>query len=180
MAEAAPIIEKYRLHKAAHTPFPLYRSEEMELIISGMTPTQSAIAATFILTCRDAMPDKIVNIGICASTRAEDSIGKCYTIHKIVDTQTQKVYHLPRRQSSLLPQTDIACFAKPQRQKIGKYHLIDMESSGFYLAAEKFLPKEQIFLIKIVSDHVDTKIPDASKVNRLIEVNLSLIEDLLF
>ncbi|RUM65495.1 MAG: hypothetical protein DSZ05_05930 [Sulfurospirillum sp.] len=174
-AEAAPIIEKYRLTRQENPFFPLYSSEKITLIVSGMTPLQSAIATTYLLTTLKSVPDTIANLGICASTRQNDPIGTCYAIRKITDTMTQKVYHLPKIESSL-PQTSIATYPVPQQTKAHKHHLLDMESSGFYTAARRFLPPEKIRLFKVVSDYGNMEVPDTQFVREIIQKNLSSLE----
>jgi nucleoside phosphorylase len=175
-AEAKPIIEKYRLRKKEDALFPLYADQDMTLIISGMTPVASAIATTYILS-KNPQTDQIVNIGICGSTREKDKPGDCYAIRKIIDTQTDKVYHLPVKHTSL-PYTTIAAYSRPQTKKASKHHLVDMESSGFFSAAGKFLPHEKIFLYKIVSDHLEAAIPSNTFVEKLIAQNLAQIKEI--
>jgi nucleoside phosphorylase len=175
-AEAKPIIEKYRLRKKEDALFPLYAGQDMLLIISGMTPVASAIATTYILS-KNPQTDQIVNIGICGSTKEKDQPGNCYAIRKIIDTQTDKVYHLPVKHTSLT-YTTIASYSQPQRKKIEKYHLVDMESSGFFSAAGKFLPSEKISLYKIVSDHLDATIPSGTFVEKLIGQNLAHFKEI--
>ena len=173
-AEAQPIIEKYRLQKVPDTPFPCYTSDTFTLLVSGMGLLNSAIAATWYLSTQ-TKPEKLVNIGICASGRKETSIGACYRVRKIVDAPGGKVWHLPPK-ALHLPQASVTTYAAPQNKIDAKTELIDMESSGFYTAATKFLPKEAIALFKIVSDHGTSEIPDADFVHELISRNLPLIE----
>ncbi len=176
-AEAAPIIEKYNLQKAPNHPFPYYTSDTLTLLVSGMEPLNSAIATTWYLSTQ-TKPEKLVNIGICASGRKEKKIGTCYQIRKIIDAPSGKVWHMPPK-ALHLPQASITTYATPQQKTDAKTELIDMESSGFYTAATKFLPKEAISLFKIVSDHGTAEIPTSKFVHELISRNLPCIEDLI-
>ncbi len=176
-AEAAPIIEKYNLQKAPNHPFPYYTSDTLTLLVSGMEPLNSAIATTWYLSTQ-TKPEKLVNIGICASGRKEEKIGICYSVRKIIDAPSGKVWHLPQK-ALHLPQAGITTYAAPQNNMSAKTELADMESSGFYTAATKFLPKEAIALFKIVSDHGTAEIPTSKFVHELISRNLPCIEDLI-
>ncbi len=173
-AEAAPIIEKYHLKKEDNPFFPLYSREHIRLIVSGMTPIRSAVATTYLLATAKEMPRHVVNIGISASLRMEDPIGTCYAIRKITDTMTDKVYHLPKRRVAIA-QTAIATYPSSQQSNIEKHHLVDMESSGFYVAAATMLPSEKIWLFKMVSDHGSSDIPEPAFVKKIIAQNLPAI-----
>ncbi len=176
-AEAAPIIEKYDLQKAPNHPFPYYTSDTLTLLVSGMGSLNSAIATTWYLTIHEK-PEKLLNIGICASGRKEEKIGTCYSVRKIIDAPSGKVWHLTPK-ALHLPQASVTTYAAPQKKVNVKTELIDMESSGFYTAATKFLPKEAISLFKIVSDHGTAEIPSVDFVHELITQNLPLIKDLI-
>ncbi len=176
-AEAAPIIEKYNLQKVSDHPFPYYTSDTLTLLISGMGPLNSAVAVTWYLSTQ-TKPEKLVNIGICASRQKEVKPGTCYHVRKIIDAPGGKVWHLPQK-ALHLPQASVTTYAAPQKNISTKTELIDMESSGFYTAATKFLPKETIALFKIVSDHGTTEIPASEFVHELINRNLPRIEDLI-
>ena len=177
-AEAAPIIEKYRLQKAPDTPFTHYHSDSLDLIISGRGALNSAVAVTWYL-CTKPLPEKLINIGICASGKKAHKIGNCYDIDKIIDAHSNKVWHLPPQSTSLLPRAGITTYAAPQKKISCKTELIDMESSGFYTAAAKFLQKEKIKLCKIISDYGTEQIPDPAFIHDLIRRNLPLLEKVL-
>jgi len=175
-AEAAPLIDRYNLIHTNDPFFPVYRYKNRELIVTGMGPLNSATATAYILAQNTGQSRAIVNIGTCATAKSEDPIAKMYLIHKIIDTMTNKVYHLPKREGSL-PEGTVWTYARAQDKIESKTHLVDMESSGFYTAATKFLSKEQIYLFKVVSDFGDITPPDAKSTKNLIARNLPLMEE---
>ncbi len=177
-AEAAPIIKKYRLQKVSDIPFIHYHSDSLEVIISGTGALNCAVAVSWYL-CTKPIPEKLINIGICASGKKVHKIGNCYGIDKIIDAHSNKVWHLPSQSTSLLPRADITTYATPQKKISCKTELIDMESSGFYTAAAKFLQKEKIKLCKIISDYGTEQIPDPAFIHDLIRRNLPLLEKVL-
>lgn len=51
---AKPIIEKYKLRKYGHSEkFPIYKNENITVIISGVGKVNSAIATTYLLSNHD-------------------------------------------------------------------------------------------------------------------------------
>jgi nucleoside phosphorylase len=93
-AEATPLIGHLNLEKIRSKPFEIYSNQNIILIISGIGNINIAIATTYLLsTFQTAKSDKIYNIGICGSKSTNNDIGELYTIKKIVNQSTNKVYY---------------------------------------------------------------------------------------
>ncbi len=158
--EAKPIISKFNLKSNGL----FYENENIKLIVSGQGKIKSAIATTLILSKNKAMT---LNFGIVGSNKF--NIGDGFFINKIVDTDTNFNYYPDRFYE---PYEELFCVSK-----IGEYYsLVDMESSGFFEAAYKFLNVDDILLYKIVSD---TPYKNSDNIEDLINSHLEIIEFLI-
>ena len=177
--EADPLIDYFKLQKKQGKPFSIYTNQNITLIISGIGNINASIATTYLLTkFGNSNNDKIYNIGICGSKNPSDSIGELYTIKKIIDQATHKVIHLAIQ--SIIKQENITTYPTPQNNpnKV-KTNLVDMESFGFYSSAKLFLPRENIIIIKIVSDKIDDTILSKNIIYSLIKNKINKVESLL-
>ncbi len=177
-SEAKPFIKHYHLQKCDNSHFTIFQSDTTALIVSGMTPCNSAIATTYIIN-RYKHIENIVNLGICAATQTKDMIGSTFQANKLIDDTTHKVYHLKNEQT-LLPLQTVTTFATPQDQSSSvKKGLADMEATGFYAAASKFIQRENIYICKVVSDHLNSDIPKPHEVSDLTGKLIPAIDKLL-
>ena len=165
-SEAKPFIKHYHLQKCDSSHFTIFQSDTTALIVSGMTPCNSAIATTYIIN-HYKHTENIVNLGICAATQTKDMIGSTFQANKLIDNTTHKVYHLKNEQT-LLPLQTVTTFATPQDQNSSvKKGLVDMEATGFYSAASKFMQRENIYICKVVSDRLNSDILKPHEVSDL-------------
>ena len=134
--EAAPIIEYFNLKATGE----IYQNNEINLIVTGSGKVKSAINTALLLQ-KKTYPT--INIGIAGSNK--HPVGSGFFIHKITDTDTDFEYYPDFFEE---PSEEIFTISKPQKY----FPLVDMESSGFFEAAYKFLSVEKIILYKIVSD----------------------------
>ncbi|NPA12233.1 MAG: 5'-methylthioadenosine/S-adenosylhomocysteine nucleosidase [Epsilonproteobacteria bacterium] len=158
--EANEIIKYFKLkHQNG-----IYQNEKINLIITGSGKIKCAINTALLL---QKYPHKSINFGIAGSNKYE--VGNGFFIEKIVDEDSSFEYY-----------PDF--FKQPSGtvhtvSKIGNYfELVDMESSGFFEAAYKFLSVEEIILYKIVSDTPSKK---PKNIQELIKKHLHIIEELL-
>ncbi len=163
LAEAAFLIDTYQLGKIDDEYFTIFANEKMSVIISGIGKVQAAIATTYLLQkYRPNQEDKIYNLGIATSTQEAIMIGSLHRVNKLIDQASAKVYHLAGTGEAL------SCVEKALTSPKGiKTPLADMESVGFYLSAKHFISKEQISIIKIVSDKTDTTILPTAAIKAL-------------
>lgn len=174
LIEAKPIIEKYKLVKISDKPFKVFQKDDMILIISGIGKINSASATAHILSKNKHEKDSmIVNFGICAAKKTH-KIGDMIFIKAVIDKGSGKKYTLDKKDGC-----NITCFDSAQPEKTPKTELADMESSGFFLAARKFLPNSNISIIKIVSDHFCDQIPTERFMEELIGKNMENLEKIL-
>ena len=161
--EVAPLIKHYKLKKE-NTPFEIFKNDEIIVIISGIGKINSAIATTYLLS--NYKIDFIINFGIAGSSQFE--VGEMFLINKInKNLYPDVLYHHPFNESEIICSDEIITD--------GEFRLVDMESEGFLKASTKFLPLENIFIIKIVSDNLVCFRPDDNFMDNLISPHLQNI-----
>jgi len=161
--EVAPIIKYYKLKKE-NTPFEIFKNDEIIVIISGIGKINSAIATTYLLSNYDI--DFCINFGIAGSSKFE--VGEIFLINKInKNLYPDILYSHPFSESEIICSDEIITN--------GEFRLVDMESEGFFKAATKFIPLENIFIIKIVSDNLVCFRPDDDFMDNLISPHLQNI-----
>ena len=160
--EAKPIIEYFKLKSKED----IYQNDKINLIVTGSGKIKSAINTALLIS---KYPYKTLNIGIAGSNKYELSEG--FFINKITDIDTGFDYYPDFFKE---PSSNIVCVSKVQNY----YTLTDMESSGFFEAAYKFLSVENIILYKIVSDNPKTEI-NVKLIPELIKKHIKIIEEML-
>ncbi|MEO1959025.1 MAG: hypothetical protein ABGX23_05690 [Nautiliaceae bacterium] len=160
--EAIEIIKHFKLKSNNN----IYQNNKINLIITGQGKIKSAINTVLLL---QKYPYKSINFGVAGSNKYEVNEG--FFIHKIIDFETSKTYYPDffKEKSS-----EIVCISKPSKY----FQLVDMESSGFFEAAYKFLSVEKIILYKIVSDTPSYKF-NPKEVPTLIKNHIHIIEELV-
>ncbi len=160
--EAIEIIKHFKLKSNNN----IYQNDKINLIITGQGKIKSAINTALLL---QKYPYKSINFGVAGSNKYEVNEG--FFIHKIIDFETSHSYYPDffKEKSS-----EIVCISKPSKY----FKLVDMESSGFFEAAYKFLSVEKIILYKIVSDTPSYKF-NPKEVPTLIKNHIHIIEELI-
>jgi len=161
--EVAPIIKHYKLKKI-NSPFDIFKNDEIIVIISGIGKINSAIATTYLLNNYDI--DFIINFGIAGSKSFK--IGEIFLINKInKNLYPDILYSHPFNESEIICSDEVVTD--------GNFKLVDMESEGFFKASTKFLPLENIFILKIVSDNLVCFRPNDDFMDNLISPHLKNI-----
>lgn len=171
-AEAKPFIDFYRLKKGKSIGvFDVFRDEKCYLMISGLGGVRMSAAVGAILSY---FPDSIViNIGIAGAPQ-HYRIGSLYWIHKIT-TSTKTLY--PEMIDNLpLEESELYSVDSPL---LSPLHLCDMEGGYFFEAATFFVPLENIFVFKVVSDHGNFSTLTKEKISSLLASHVTLIDNAL-
>jgi hypothetical protein len=157
--EAQEIIKHFKLKQNNS----IFQNEKINLIITGSGKIKSAINTALLLK---KYPYFTINFGIAGSNKYK--INEGFFIHKIVDTDSLLEYYPDffKNSSTLYTVSKIKDY----------YPLTDMEGSGFFEAAYKFLSVEKIALYKIVSDTPSTT---PKNIPQLIKSHLHIIEELI-
>ena len=168
-SEAEALIAYYKLKKVKNNIFLIFANNDIFLIISGIGKINAAIATTY--ACTTNKIDKIYNIGICGSNDQDKHIGSLHPIKTIVEYDTNKKFIISDKGET------VYCVSKPVN-KINTFKkiLVDMESVGFYNASKKFIQKENIYILKIISDFLDTSILPKKAVYDLVKKNIKNIK----
>jgi hypothetical protein len=109
----------------------------------------------------------VINIGICGG---EAKIGHAVLINRIVDMDTDREFFPDIIVKHPFIEGTLKTFSKPVTQDLSGF--CDMEGSGFFQAASKFLSPDRIQLIKVVSDNFDGSVLHKDFVANLIGKHL--------
>lgn len=173
-AEATPVISHYKLKQLSHSsPFPVWKNNSLSLIISGPGQMAAATAtAWFASFLSDLSPLYFINFGVAGHSCLP--LGTPVIPHCIEDVSSCKLFYpicfsTSYKMEKLYSVTQVEHSYKKQG-------LYDMESSGFFYAASRFVTLEQIGLFKVVSDNQFHR-PDLVTKQKLHELILSSIPD---
>jgi adenosylhomocysteine nucleosidase len=159
LLEAEPFITALALEKQADEPCPVYRGENLSLVISGIGKANAALATTF--ACLTFRPGLICNLGAAGATGDSSALGKFYQIDKVVEpdrpnlrSNVPHVHYpltLPSFETTALATQDRPVIKPAERRKTALHaDLCDMEGSAVIQTAAKFnIP---CLLFKFVSD----------------------------
>ena len=156
--EAKPIIEQFKLQCIQTKPFKVYKKDSIVLAVCGMGRKNTLlIKEVFKHYCIK----KAVNIGIAGCKDNTIEIGTIFcTSHKLdyINYASLSSVNEPLGDSKNLKTT-----------------LVDMEAQSFISTCKEFLDIKDIYVLKVVSDHLDTTIPKKEFVWKIIEKNLKSI-----
>ena len=129
--EAKPLIDRFDLKRQQEHVYPLYTSDNIQLIVSGVGKLNAA-TATGYLAGLTKEPAAWLNIGIAGHKK--HGIGNSYLTHKIIDKHSDRCWYPAFTFKSSIA-TDTLCTFE---NAVTEYHddlLHDMEASAFYQAA---------------------------------------------
>ena len=188
--EARPLIRALGLKKDSTSPkIPLYRGDGVRLVVCGTGKLKAAVGTTYALT-REAEPQKTiaVNFGFCGSADPRIATGSLFMINKITDAATNRSFFPDILLNHGLPESPLTTHDRPliraeydeeASRRTGERELVDMEGSGFFMAASAFLGPERIICLKLVSDHLEGNRLDKDLLSAFIESQLPQIESCL-
>lgn len=184
--EAKPLIKHFNLKKQQNLKnFQLFSNNDTYLVITGTGKTASAVGTTLALSKLNQTDVQVINLGICGSLK--EKTGKMFLINKINDNDTNRDFYPDNLIKTSLPQKSLITVGKVLNRESGSRFwtsqknstqtpLIDMEGSSFFEAASFFIPVNQIYLLKIVSDNLNQKKLEKDLVTEIIEKNLNDVE----
>lgn len=174
--EAKPLIEAFKLnHLREIGEYKIYKHEDLYLIITGVGKVKSAIATGFFIG-KIAKPDFAINFGICGSSTATLTVGSALLANKIYDEGNGRSYFPKNRVLHNFKETTLHTYEKPVTFKLMEPVIVDMEGSGFFQSANKFLDDDKIFCIKVVSDHLDVERLDPIFINEILKNNVENVK----
>ncbi len=140
-SEAQAIIEFYKLKKSNSNP-KIYQNETIVLLIMGIGKENTITKLEYMF--KNYEISKAINIGIAGCNDSSIKIGELFCTNKILNDIKYlqlKTVDKPQIVSSIINPT-----------------LYDMEGKYFLEISSKYLAEENIYIFKIVSDHLDDKI----------------------
>jgi len=156
--EAKPIIEYFKLQCVQTKPFKIYEKDDIVLVVCGMGK-ENTLHVKEVFKKYDIK--KAINVGIAGCKDKTIEIGSIFcTTHQIKNIKF----------------TTLSTVNEPlDNPKNLKTTLVDMESKHFISTCKEFLDIKDIYILKVVSDHLDTSIPKKEFVWKIIELNLKNI-----
>lgn len=157
--EAKPIIEHFKLQCIQTKPYKIYAKENIFLIVSGMGEEKTALHVNDVFKKYEI--NKALNIGIAGCLDESIEIGSIFcTNHKL----------------DFIKHASLTTVDKPcENARDIDSTLVDMEAKSFLHVSQKYLHVDNIYVLKIVSDYLDTTIPEKEFVWKIIKKNLKSI-----
>lgn len=160
--EAKPIIEYFKLRCVQTKPYKIYCNDILILIIAGMgaqnTHKITDIFERYTIT-------KAISIGIAGCKDNSVKIGSLFCT----------THHFANIAFADITLVDVP-LDNPQNLDT---MLVDMEAQTFLQDSCEFLNPQNIYIFKIISDHLDTTIPKKEFVWKIIKQNLKSISQAL-
>jgi len=156
-AEALPLIAHYGLEEEdRRSMFPVYRSETVRLVISGVGKSMAA-AATGYLHALAGSPQHMpwINAGIAG--HGDLTIGKLVQACRISDRASGRNWYPPQVVNAGLERTPVMTVDHPERAYTEAL-AYDMEAAGFYPAACRCSTAELVQSLKVISDNPEVSV----------------------
>jgi len=142
--EAQAFVDFYKLKKSKLGNYTIFTNENITLIISGLGVINARHATQTLINHFDITDDDIyLNIGICGASR-EYEIGKLLEIGSITYQEINYIFK---------DKKEIVCVDSEVSNN--SYHIVDMESYGFYDAVIHSPAIKNFYIFKVVSDHFE-------------------------
>jgi hypothetical protein len=151
MIEARPLCGLLGLKAMNGHPYPVFACEDTVLVVSGTGALNAAAATGWALGHFDGIKTGL-NMGFAGAATSVASLYQWRYIHSIRDENSGHLcipdilWNHPLEESALLTT------GKVIRDDINWPGLVDMEGSGFFQAARRFLSPDRIVLLKWISD----------------------------
>ena len=157
--EAEPFIEALGLKEVEAQPFPVYRGDDLCILISGIGKVNAAMATGY--ACQKFDPVWILNLGAAGSVNDSEELGRIYNIEKTVEPdrihlRTNSPYvqypdSMDGFDRAILATQDKAVTDVNTFREIAAFAgLVDMEGASVVQASRRF--DKKCLLFKFVSD----------------------------
>ena len=159
MIEAKPFVLGMSLKEYGKKPFPIFKNDNILLVISGIGKANAAMASAYC--CREFNPSCICNLGAAGAVGFFHPLGEIFHITKIFEHDRPKLtsdkptvykpHVLDGFQNATLSTSDRAITDTEERMEISRFAaLVDMEGAAVVQACRIFETK--CYLFKFVSD----------------------------
>lgn len=159
--EAQGIVEYLKLTKTSKNTF---ENDDILLLVGGIGKEKTIISLEDIYSKYTFT--KAINIGISGCDDTSYQIGELVcTTHTIDGIHRLPIITVDTPASSSISVT--------QSLSHSVASLYDMESSYFVQISSKYVQKQNIYIFKVISDYLDTTIPNKDFVKKLIKNRLN-------
>ena len=179
-AEATVLIRHFQLEQQQQQEFPLYRAEDIALVICGSGKSNAAAATAYLHGKTGFHRDAIwINFGIAG--HAVDAPGSVYVASKVIDVATERVLHLALPDKPPWKTAALYTYDQPHRGGQRDKGVFDMEASGFAFTARRFSQPRLVHCIKLISDNQKTAIcaPSSAMLKAWMEPQMGLLDNFL-
>jgi len=163
LSEAQIFIEKYKLPKVNSLP-KIYANEDRVILIGGVGKENTFESLDYLF--KNYTITKAFNIGIAGCSDVEVQIGELFCSNKKLENiqfmECKTVNSVQLRTSHFALST-----------------LYDMEASYFLEVVNRYVDDKNIYIFKIVSDHLESSIPQKDFVKKLVYDNFTQISQYL-
>ena len=180
-SEAKPIIDYYGLEFSGLSNFPLYKNDNFTLLITGVGRKNVSNVLNFFFQKHKVIKNHIINIGISGGKKGDCSIGQLFLINKVSGEKSKLSFNLGSQHSFNLQNNEITTVLKPiVDNNFNGEGLVDMEAYEICKTVNNYEGLDQLFILKIVSDHMDMKHHvSANQVQSLIKQKVPVINKFL-
>ncbi|MGM0640484.1 MAG: hypothetical protein ACQESN_03560 [Thermotogota bacterium] len=142
-----------KLKKLKNKYHDIYINEKFTLIITGIGAYNvSSLVAYISALFPIRKNDIILNFGISA-TKTKSNLNKTFRINKVYDSLNHKDKILDMTYNLDLEEASLKTVHKPiNNNEMIKDLIYDMEGSAFYHISRKYFERQNIFIIKTISD----------------------------
>ncbi|GBF50072.1 hypothetical protein LPTSP4_15950 [Leptospira ryugenii] len=197
LSEANPWIRDLKaspLKQQGH--FRRFESDLHQIIVTG--PGKLAMASAVTEYClsnqeqREQTGFQILNIGIAGSPNIANPVGDFFWINRIHDQSMDRDFFperilgkFPAKEANLLTVDQPISrhftpkFVQLSESELSQWDLIDMEASGFFYAASLYVPIHQIFVGKMVSDHLEGTMCSPKEVESIVESHIETVKEFI-
>jgi len=170
LIEAKPIINHFKLKKEMIDDLIVYKNSDITLCITQVGYDNALhVSRRFLYLSKPTKDDIVINIGVCAAP-TEYKIGEVLLIDRVEFEEKSVTLHVT---------TDISLTTLKEPQSSYLNTPVDMEAYAIYEAGRNFFEFNQIFFIKIVSDHFEPKSLNKNLLYALINRNINNISSLI-
>ena len=177
-SEAKPIIDYYDLEFSGSSNYPLYKNDNLTLLITGVGRKNTSNVLNLFFQKNKITKNHIVNIGISGGKKCDCSIGQLFLINKVSDEKSKLSFNLGSQHSFGLQNNQITTVSKPVvDNNFNVEGLVDMEAYEICKIVNDLESLDRLLIFKIVSDHMDMKHHiSANQVKSLIKQKVPVID----
>ncbi|MFN3235273.1 MAG: spore photoproduct lyase family protein [Gammaproteobacteria bacterium] len=145
--EARPWIDEYRLKLLSDHRFPIYQNKDqsISLIVSGVGRVKAAAATSYLFMLNHAGPyQTFLNLGIAGGRAEQGAV--------VLANKLPGVGYPFLSSSHQLKTGSLLTVDKPIDSLPDGVDFVDMEAAGFFEAATQLVTREQVQVVKVISD----------------------------